>query len=110
MENGPPYYAVIFTSRHTPGDNGYAATAERIDALAAEQPGYLGVDSVHDANGCGITISYWRDPESIAAWKQHAEHTEARESGRRQWYEEFDVRVAKVERAYGFRRPTTDAC
>ena len=69
--------------------------------LAAQQPGYLGVESVRGADGLGITVSYWRDEAAILAWRRHAEHTLARERGRQQWYEHFELRVAKVERAYG---------
>ncbi|TNC20914.1 antibiotic biosynthesis monooxygenase [Amycolatopsis alkalitolerans] len=74
-------------------------------ALAAGQPGFLGVDSVREGSELGITVSYWRDEDSIAAWRRNAEHTEARESGRRSWYEAFVVQVAKVERSYAFQRP-----
>lgn len=97
----PPYYAVIFTSHRTGGDNGYAAMSDRMVALAAAQPGCLGVESARDS-GIGITVSYWRDEQSIADWRAHAEHTIARETGRAEWYRDFAVRVAKVERAYGF--------
>ena len=101
----PPYYVVIFASVRTPQDNeGYADAAARMAELASEQPGYLGVDSVRDANGVGITVSYWSSEESIAAWRRNAEHTLARENGRKNWYNEYELRVAKVERAYGFKR------
>ncbi|MBU3056580.1 antibiotic biosynthesis monooxygenase family protein [Pseudomonas indica] len=95
----PPYYAVIFTSTRTDGDNGYAEMAERMVELAAEQPGFLGVESAREA--IGITVSYWRDLESIAAWKRNAEHREAQRLGRSQWYAGFRLRIAKVEREYG---------
>ncbi len=98
----PPYYAVVFTSRLSGDDDGYGDTAERMVQLAAQQPGFLGVDSARD--GLGITVSYWRDEDSITAWRQHAEHTLARETGRERWYEEFEVHVAEVKRHYGFRR------
>jgi heme-degrading monooxygenase HmoA len=97
----PPYYAVIFSSTRTPGDRGYDAMAARMAALAAEQPGYLGAESVRNAAGEGITVSYWRDEASIAAWKRHAEHLEAQRLGVTQWYAEYELRVARVERAYG---------
>jgi heme-degrading monooxygenase HmoA len=101
----PPYYAVIFASVRTPGDiEGYGAAADRMAQLASQQPGYLGVDSVRDANGVGITVSYWSSEEAIAAWRRNAEHTIARESGRKNWYAKYELRVAKVERAYGFKR------
>lgn len=96
----PPYYAVIFTSQRTEGDNGYAEMGERMAALAAEQPGYLGAESARDADGFGITVSYWESLEAIAAWKANAEHQIAQERGNRQWYAHYEVRVAYVERAY----------
>jgi heme-degrading monooxygenase HmoA len=96
----PPYYAVIFSSRRTPGDTGYGATSQRMTELAATQPGYLGIESVRGPDGFGITISYWRDAASIRAWKDHAEHLLVQEHGRKNWYEHFELRVARVERAY----------
>jgi heme-degrading monooxygenase HmoA len=101
----PPYYAVIFASLRTKQDDeGYAAAAQRMMHLASEQPGYLGVDSVRDATGVGITVSYWASEAAIAAWRRHAEHTIVREQGRNSWYVEYELRVAKIERAYGFKR------
>jgi heme-degrading monooxygenase HmoA len=101
----PPYYTVIFASVRTPHDNeGYGEAADRMAELASKQPGYLGVDSVRDANGVGITVSYWSSEEAIAAWRRNAEHTIVREQGRKNWYAENELRVARVERAYGFKR------
>ncbi|MDC8784837.1 antibiotic biosynthesis monooxygenase family protein [Roseateles koreensis] len=94
----------MFTSQRTAGDAGYGDTGERMAALAAEQTGYLGVESARDASGLGITISYWRSEADIAAWRRHAEHQLARDQGRRDWYQHYTVRVAKVERAYGWSR------
>ncbi len=95
----PPYYAVIFTNRLGTDTADYAETAARMVELAAEQPGFLGVESARDS-GVGITVSYWRSEDDIAAWRAHAEHREARRRGREQWYAAFSLRVAKVERAY----------
>ena len=101
----PPYYAVIFSSiRTAQDDQGYGSAADRMMQLAGDQPGYLGVDSVRDATGVGITVSYWASEAAIAAWRRHAEHTIVREQGRKSWYETYELRVAKVERAYGFKR------
>lgn len=97
----PPYYAVIFTSLRTPGDAGYEAMAGRMAELAARQPGYLGAESVRNAAGEGITVSYWSDAAAIAAWKRQAEHLHAQQLGRSQWYAHYELRVARVERAYG---------
>lgn len=95
----PPYYAVIFTSLRTEVDNGYDAMAERMVELAAQQPGFLGVEAAR--NEVGVTVSYWADLASIKAWKAHAEHQEAQRLGLQQWYQYFKTRIAKVERDYG---------
>jgi heme-degrading monooxygenase HmoA len=95
----PPYYAVIFTSVRTEGDNGYAEMADRMVELAQQQDGFLGIESARDE--IGISVSYWRDLESIAAWKQNAEHQIAQQMGRGVWYKTFKTRVALVERDSG---------
>lgn len=95
----PPYFAVIFTSIRTDGDNGYGETAERMLALASEQPGFLGFESARQE--IGITVSYWASEEAITAWKENIIHREA-QSRAQEWYRAFRVRVCRVEREYGF--------
>jgi heme-degrading monooxygenase HmoA len=95
----PPYYAVIFTSLRTVGDKGYGDMAEKMLALAAQQPGFLGIESARAS--IGITVSYWASLEAIAHWKQQADHQFAQQLGREVWYSQFKVRIAKVERDYG---------
>jgi len=95
----PPYYAVIFTSLKSDEDEGYSAMAEKMQELAREQPGYLGFESARGE--IGISVSYWKDLESIKRWKHNLEHQEAQRKGREKWYSRYQVRVAKVERAYG---------
>ena len=97
----PPYYAVIFSAQRTQVDGGYAEAAERMVALAQQQPGFLGVESARGEDGFGITVSYWESEEAIRAWRRHAEHAAARERGRTRWYGHLELRVARVERAYG---------
>lgn len=96
----PPYYAVIFTSLKTDTDQGYAEVAEKMMQLAQQQEGYLGMESAR--NEIGITVSYWKDMESIKMWKQNSDHLMAQQKGRSIWYKEYKVRIAKVERDYKF--------
>jgi heme-degrading monooxygenase HmoA len=96
----PPYYAVIFTSTRTAIDEGYGGVAERMVELASQQPGFLGVESTRGVDGLGITVSYWASEEAIRAWHANAEHRIAQLTGREKWYEHFETRVARVERAY----------
>jgi len=98
----PPYYAVIFTSLRTAGDNGYSEMAQKIDELAKEQIGYLGIESARE--DLGITVSYWKDLESIRKWHENAEHQLAQMKGYEIWYKSFKVRICKVERDYEFER------
>ncbi|MBK6726383.1 MAG: antibiotic biosynthesis monooxygenase [Xanthomonadales bacterium] len=96
----PPYFVVVFTSQRTPGDQGYADMGARMFEMAQGQPGFLGAESVRNAEGAGITVSYWRSAEAIAAWKADAEHRVAQELGQQRWYSHYSVRIARVERAY----------
>lgn len=96
----PPYYAVIFTSCRTEGDNGYGEMAETMIKLAAQQPGFLGIESAREE--VGITVSYWSDLESVKSWKANVAHQKAQQLGHEKWYASFKVRISKVERDYGF--------
>lgn len=97
-----PYYAVIFTSIRTDEDNEYGNMAEQMVELAKQQDGFLGVESAR--NEIGITVSYWRDLDSIKKWKENSEHKIARDNGRKMWYKSFKTRIAKVESDYDFHK------
>lgn len=98
-------YAVIFTSRRAPGnDEEYARVSDSMDELAATMPGFLGIDTARNEEGVGVTISYWKTEEDIANWKARAEHEWAQQRGRDAYYQWYNVRIAKVERAYAFAR------
>lgn len=98
--------AVIFVAQRTAADEaGYSAAAAAMDALAARQPGYLGIDSARGADGLGITVSYWADEASALAWRAQAEHAAVREIGRARWYAHYRLIVTQVTRAYGWERP-----
>ena len=98
----PPYYAVIFCSVKTADDDGYVEMANLMVELAKQQDGFLGVESAR--NELGITISYWRDTESIKKWKKHSDHLIAQKKGKSDWYKKYKVRISKVERDYGFNK------
>jgi heme-degrading monooxygenase HmoA len=103
----PPYYAVVFTSRRTDDDSaGYQRTAARMEELARDQPGVLGIESARGGDGLSITVSYWKSLESIAEWKRHVEHKLAQERSR--WYANYRVRIARVEDEYAFARPAVE--
>lgn len=95
-----PYYAVIFTSTQNENIEGYEEMADKMNALAKQQPGYLGMESARAE--VGITVSYWESLEAIKNWKQQAEHIKAQQKGRNDWYNWYRARICKVEREYEF--------
>ena len=95
-----PYYAVIFTSTQKENIEGYSEMADKMEALAKLQNGYLGMDSAK--NDVGITVSYWESLDAIKNWKQESEHLQAQQKGRTTWYSWYNVRICKVEREYEF--------
>ena len=98
----PPYYAVIFTTTRTQGDDGYSAMASKMEELAKLQPGYLGIESAREKTG--ITVSYWKDLESIRNWKMNMEHQQAQKQGKEKWYAQYKLRVCLVERDYSWEK------
>ncbi|WP_340077044.1 antibiotic biosynthesis monooxygenase [Leptobacterium sp. I13] len=106
MKPSKPYYAVIFTSIRTQGDNSYATMAQQMEKLARQQPGFLGVENARDE--VGITISYWESKEAITNWKQHTDHLFAQQKGKTAWYSWYKVRICLVEREYEFTKPSLE--
>ena len=98
----PPYYAVIFSTIANENLEGYLETAERMEELAREQNGFLGIESARKE--IGITVSYWQNLDDISAGKNNIEHTEARNLGREKWYKKYQLRICKVVREYGFEK------
>ena len=66
--------------------------------LAAQQDGFLGVESAR--NEVGITVSYWKSLESIKSWKANSRHLLAKKYGREKWYANYKVRICIIEHDY----------
>ncbi len=98
--NFKPYYAVVFTSILKENHEGYSEMADRMENLAKQQEGYLGIESAR--NDIGITVSYWESLEAIKNWKLQTEHLFAQQKGKEDWYSWYHVKVCKVEREYEF--------
>lgn len=96
-----PYYAVIFTSTLTENIEGYQEMAKKMENLAKQQNGFLGIDSAREE--LGISVSYWETLDAIKNWKQNSEHILAQQKGRNTWYNWYNTRICKVEREYEFK-------
>ncbi|MFF5447361.1 antibiotic biosynthesis monooxygenase family protein [Streptomyces sp. NPDC012888] len=100
----PPYVMTVFTSVRTPEDEGYGEVSARMTALVKDVPGYLGHENAHTPGGLSITVAYFRDEESVAAWRADLEHQAAQARGRKEWYESYTLHVGTVHRSHGFVR------
>lgn len=99
-DNFTPYYAVIFTSELTKDHEGYSDMAKKMEDLAGEQDGFLGIETAREK--LGISVSYWKDLKSIKKWRANLEHQEAQELGKSKWYKNYTIRISKIEREYTF--------
>ena len=117
QKNFKPYYAVIFTSTQNEDIDGYSEMAQKMEDLAKQQIGFLGMDNARNTStalrqaqcdtlsaGTGITVSYWENLEAIKHWKTNSEHLLAQQKGREQWYNWYNVKICKVEREYEFEK------
>ena len=93
-KHDPPYYAVIFTTTLSDQQEGYVEMAKKMEELAQEQPGFLGMDSARTE--IGITISYWASLDAIDLWRKNAKHNKAKALGKSKWYASYDLKICKV--------------
>lgn len=100
MKKSDFYYAVIFTSTKKIDSEAYTLMSEKMLNLSQQQQGFLGLDSVRDMNGKGITVSYWQTLDDIKNWKANSQHQIAQKLGQENWYSEYSVRICKVEHEY----------
>jgi heme-degrading monooxygenase HmoA len=101
-----PYYAVIFTSVLNKNAENYDEMAIKIEDLAKQQKGFLGIESARNKTNDqeGITVSYWESLEAILNWKNNEDHAIAISKGKEIWYKKYTVRICKVEREYEFEK------
>ncbi len=91
------YFAAIFTTqRSQSGNDVYEIMTSRMVALAQQQQGFLGLESVRGDDGIGITVSYWTDREAIQNWGRQAEHLSVKAMGRQEFYQWYRIRIAEV--------------
>lgn len=108
----PPCYAVIFTSIDAgESQNNHAEVVIRLQEMAGDQPGYLGIEDSRDPQGQDVTISYWRDLEAIEAWQQVEQERDAqdksRHKGQSTWYERYSIRVCRIEDTKDFKQESS---
>jgi heme-degrading monooxygenase HmoA len=96
---------VVFRSRLTAeaGDD-YSLMAAEMLATAQEMPGFVEFKSFKADDGERVSLVYWQDHETMAAWRSHPRHRVAQSNGRAKWYAEFRLEVADIVRETKFAR------
>lgn len=101
-------WTVSFANGRSTGESaavdGYSEMGDEMNVLAAEQPGFIGVDSVREAGGVGITVSRWSSIAAMVSWRRVVAHQAAQASGRDRWYEWYRSDVARIDRTSEFKR------
>jgi heme-degrading monooxygenase HmoA len=96
---------ILFRSRLTSqAGQDYQDLDAELEHLVLAQPGYLSHKGYQAADGERLTLVWFRDQESLRAWKMQPRHLEAQRRGRERWYEFYEMDVAEVIRSSHFKR------
>ncbi|MBI6550488.1 antibiotic biosynthesis monooxygenase family protein [Xenorhabdus lircayensis] len=81
----------------------YFDTAAAIRPLLNTIPGFISVERFQSLNHNNkyLSLSYWRDEESIKQWRNTYQHQEAQALGRNGVFADYRLKVAAVIRDYG---------
>ena len=104
-EAAEPRQLILFRSKLTnQAGEDYQAMNDELDALVRQNPGFVDVRSYTAQDGERLTVVWWRDEESLAAWRNLMRHREAQSTGRQKWYEYYKMDVATITRSKNFER------
>jgi heme-degrading monooxygenase HmoA len=95
--------AVIFEVEMKPGkDQAYFDLAGSLRPELEKIDGFISVERFQSTTNAGkyVSLSFWRDAEAIARWRQHADHQLAQAQGKSSIFADFRIRVAEVLRDY----------
>jgi heme-degrading monooxygenase HmoA len=96
--------AVIFELM--PNDRGHAQYLDLASSLRSRletMDGFLSIERFESLSQPGklLSLSFWRDEDSVAAWRNREEHRQAQSAGRAGALAGYRLRVAHVVRDYG---------
>lgn len=49
-------------------------------------------------DGERLAVVWWRNPETLARWREDPEHREAQQRGRQEWYSFYELSITEVIR------------
>jgi heme-degrading monooxygenase HmoA len=98
--------AVIFEVHPRPEHKeAYLAAAAKMRPLAEGIDGFISVERFESLTTPGklVSLSYWRDEEALAHWRELPEHRAMQKLGRGAYFKDYRLRVAEVDRDYGLK-------
>ena len=98
--------AVIFEVRAREGrQEAYLQTAAALRPLLERIDGFISIERFESLTEPGkiLSLSFWRDEESVARWRQVEGHRRAQHAGRESIFADYRLRVANVLRDYGLK-------
>lgn len=96
--------AVIFEVTPAPGQRGaYLEAAAALKPLLAQIDGFVSIERFESLSEPGklLSLSFWRDEEAVARWRQQEAHRSTQAAGRDHVFADYRLRVAEVVRDYG---------
>jgi heme-degrading monooxygenase HmoA len=82
----------------------YSADADRMEALARTQPGFLSFKSYPADDGEVVAISEWESAASARGWGLHPEHALTQARGRAEYYQDYTLFTCENPRTHRFER------
>ena len=96
-------YAVIFEVYPTKnGKDEYLKIASNLKEFLQNREGFISIErfqSLVDENKL-LSLSFWEDEKAIEIWRNLFEHRIAQDRGNAEIFQDYRIRVAKVERDY----------
>jgi heme-degrading monooxygenase HmoA len=96
--------AVIFEAIPAKGKwEEYIDIASKLRPELDKIDGFISVERFQSINNPGkvLSLSFWKDEESVKTWRNIEMHRMAQEQGRKSIFDDYRLRVAAVIRDYG---------
>ena len=95
--------AVIFEVKpKTEGKDEYLEIAANLREHLKNQKGFISIERFQSLaqDGKILSLSFWRDEESITNWRNMIEHRMGQKKGKNKLFHSYRIRVAEVVRDY----------
>lgn len=81
----------------------YLEMAGEMRALLEELDGFISVERFQSLTDPGkvLSLSFFRDEESVVRWRNTLDHRKAQAMGRNQFFDNYRIRVVSTLRDYG---------